>query len=141
MPAVKINAAIVPRQGEMVFAFGSPGGLRNSVTMGVISAVARQADASSAMVYIQTDAPINPGNSGGPLVDADGNLVGINTFILDGVRRKRGLWALPFPRKPSPLHILNCSSSVTFTTRKLARRCKQSHRSSLPDCTFPGILA
>lgn len=91
MSALKINAALAPRQGEMVFAFGSPGGLRNSVTMGVISAVARQADASSPMVYIQTDAPINPGNSGGPLVDADGNLVGINTFILSESGGNEGL--------------------------------------------------
>jgi serine protease Do len=96
MPAVKIDAAIAPRQGQMVFAFGSPGGLRNSVTMGVVSAVARQADPSSAMVYIQTDAPINPGNSGGPLVDADGNLVGINTFILTESGGNEGLgFAIP----------------------------------------------
>src|SRR5215471_16676002 len=51
------------RQGETVFAFGSPQGLRNTVTHGVISAVARQIDPDSPMVYIQTDAPINPGNS------------------------------------------------------------------------------
>ncbi|HXN64967.1 MAG TPA: trypsin-like peptidase domain-containing protein [Candidatus Acidoferrales bacterium] len=96
MPAIKIDASIAPRQGEMVFAFGSPGGLRNSVTMGVVSAVARQADPSSAMVYIQTDAPINPGNSGGPLVDADGNLIGINTFILTESGGNEGLgFAIP----------------------------------------------
>jgi len=70
------------RQGQMVFAFGSPEGLGNSVTMGVISSVARQPDPDHPMIYIQTDAPINPGNSGGPLVDIDGKLVGINTFIL-----------------------------------------------------------
>jgi serine protease Do len=50
--------------------------------MGVISSVARQPDPERPMVYIQTDAPINPGNSGGPLVDIEGRLVGINTFIL-----------------------------------------------------------
>jgi serine protease Do len=70
------------RQGQMVFAFGSPEGLGNSVTMGVISSVARQPDPDRPMIYIQTDAPINPGNSGGPLVDIDGRLVGVNTFIL-----------------------------------------------------------
>ena len=89
---LKINAKGLPalpmakysnlRQGEMVLAFGSPGGLQNSVTMGVVSAVGRQPDPDSPMVYIQTDAPINPGNSGGPLVDVDGEWVGINTFIL-----------------------------------------------------------
>src|SRR5207302_4431054 len=66
-------------QGEMVFAFGSPEGLRNSVTMGVVSAVARQTDPDSPMVYIQTDAAINPGNSGRPLVNANGAVVGVNT--------------------------------------------------------------
>ena len=54
-------------------AFGNPRGLDNSVSMGVVSSVARQIEPDSSMVYIQTDAPINPGNSGGPLVDADGD--------------------------------------------------------------------
>ena len=78
------------RQGELVFAFGSPEGLRNSVTMGVVSSVARQPDPDSPTIYIQTDAPINPGNSGGPLVNVDGELVGLNTFILYRVGRKSG---------------------------------------------------
>jgi serine protease Do len=70
------------RQGQLVLAFGSPFGLENSVTMGVVSSVARQLKPDDPMVYIQTDAPINPGNSGGPLVDADGRLAGINTAML-----------------------------------------------------------
>jgi serine protease Do len=69
-------------QGQLVFAFGSPLGFESSVTMGVVSAVARQVEADAPMVYIQTDAAINPGNSGGPLVDAAGAIVGINTFIV-----------------------------------------------------------
>ncbi len=69
------------RQGELVLAFGSQECLENTVTTGIISAVARQALPDSPLVYIQTDAPINPGNSGGPLVDVDGNVVGLNTFI------------------------------------------------------------
>jgi len=68
-------------KGQVVLAFGSPEGLENSVTFGVISSVLRQPDPDDPMVYIQTDAAINPGNSGGPLVDVDGNVVGINTFI------------------------------------------------------------
>jgi serine protease Do len=84
------------RQGELVFAFGSPEGLRNSVTMGVVSAVARQPDADHPMVYIQTDAPINHGNSGGPLVNVSGELVGINTFILTESGGSQGLgFAIP----------------------------------------------
>ncbi len=69
------------REGQLVFAFGSPLGLDNSVTMGIVSAKARQVKPDDPMVYIQTDAAINPGNSGGPLVDGDGKVVGINTFI------------------------------------------------------------
>ncbi|HKF26331.1 MAG TPA: trypsin-like peptidase domain-containing protein [Candidatus Acidoferrum sp.] len=84
------------RQGETVFAFGSPQGLRNTVTHGVISAVARQIDPDSPMVYIQTDAPINPGNSGGPLVNASGEVVGVNTFILSQSGGNEGLgFAIP----------------------------------------------
>jgi len=67
--------------GQMVFAFGSPLGLTNSVSMGVVSSVARQLAPESPMIYIQTDASINPGNSGGPLVNMKGELVGINTLI------------------------------------------------------------
>jgi serine protease Do len=82
LPAVSLRSAVPVRQGELVFALGSPEGLRNSVTMGVVSSVARQIDADDPMVYIQTDAALNPGNSGGPLVDVDGNVVGINTLKL-----------------------------------------------------------
>ena len=96
LPALSIRGAVQPRQGEMVFAFGSPEGLRNSVTMGVVSAVARQPDPDSPLVYVQTDTPINPGNSGGPLVNADGDLVGINTFILSSSGGNQGLgFAIP----------------------------------------------
>jgi serine protease Do len=84
------------RQGEIVFAFGNPSGLPNSVTMGVISAVARQTDPDDPRVYIQTDAPINPGNSGGPLVNVDGELVGLNTFVLSESGGNQGLgFAIP----------------------------------------------
>lgn len=69
------------QKGQVVLAFGSPEGLENSVTLGLVSSVLRQPDPDSAMVYIQTDAAINPGNSGGPLVDVDGNVLGIDTFI------------------------------------------------------------
>lgn len=84
------------RQGELVFAFGSPQGLRNSLTMGVVSAVARQIDPDNPMVYVQTDAPINHGNSGGPLVNVNGQLVGINTFFLSSSGGSEGLgFAIP----------------------------------------------
>jgi serine protease Do len=84
------------RQGELVFAFGSPDGLLNSVTMGIVSSIARQPDPDGPRIYIQTDAPINPGNSGGPLVNVDGELVGLNTFILTESGGSQGLgFAIP----------------------------------------------
>ena len=96
LPTLSIGKPALPRQGEMVFAFGSPEGLRNTVTMGVVSAVARQPDPDSPLVYVQTDTPINPGNSGGPLVNADGDLVGINTFIFSTSGGNQGLgFAIP----------------------------------------------
>jgi serine protease Do len=83
-------------QGQLVFAFGSPFGLESTVTMGVVSSVARQVEADAPMVYIQTDAAINPGNSGGPLVDAAGRVVGINTFILSKSGGSEGVgFAIP----------------------------------------------
>ncbi len=96
LPALPLADYDRLRQGELVFAFGSPEGLRNSVSMGVVSAVARQPDADHAMIYIQTDAPINHGNSGGPLVNVNGEVVGINTFILSESGGSEGLgFAIP----------------------------------------------
>jgi serine protease Do len=79
------------RQGQLVMAFGSPLGLDNSASLGVVSAVARQLAPESPMIYIQTDAPINPGNSGGPLVDTDGRVVGINTLKFEQGGGSEGL--------------------------------------------------
>jgi serine protease Do len=77
--------------GQLVLAFGSPMGLNSTVTLGVISAIARQLEPDDAMIYLQTDAPINPGNSGGPLVNVDGKVVGINTLILSQSGGNEGL--------------------------------------------------
>lgn len=96
LPSVHFRTEVRVRQGEVVLAIGSPDGLRNSVSMGVISSVARQLDPENPMVYIQTDAAINQGNSGGPLVDVDGNVVGINTLILSKGGGSEGLgFAIP----------------------------------------------
>lgn len=81
LPTLRLADSDELRQGQLVLAFGSPLGLANTVTMGVVSSVARQLERDSPMIYIQTDASINPGNSGGPLVDAAGDVVGINTLI------------------------------------------------------------
>jgi serine protease Do len=96
LPALPLATYTQVRQGEMVFAFGSPNGLRNSLTHGLVSAVARQVNPDSPQIFIQTDAPINPGNSGGPLVNIRGEVVGVNTFILSQSGGNEGLgFAIP----------------------------------------------
>src|SRR5271170_1629537 len=96
LPAMAFADYTQLKKGQLVLAFGSPEGLENSVSMGVVSAVARQADPDVPSVYIQTDAPINPGNSGCPLVNTNGDLVGINTFILTESGGSQGLgFAIP----------------------------------------------
>ena len=97
LAVIKVNATNLPsiawgdstalKPGQTVLAFGSPFGyFQFSVTRGIVSALDRpnpySNDARKPGAYIQTDAAINPGNSGGPLVDARGELVGINTFII-----------------------------------------------------------
>jgi serine protease Do len=81
LPALELADSEGVAQGQVVLAFGSPLGLDNSLSVGVVSAVARQLKPEAPMIYIQTDAAINPGNSGGPLVDLDARVVGINTLI------------------------------------------------------------
>jgi serine protease Do len=130
LPALPLANYLNLRQGETVFAFGSPEGLRNSVTMGIVSAVARQLDPDSFLFYIQTDASINPGNSGGPLVNVNGELVGINTMILSQFGGNEGLgFAIPsgvvavgYPklRKFGHLHRAQIGSSVQTITPTLA---------------------
>ena len=118
LPALPVASYRNLRQGELVFAFGSPEGLRNTVTMGVISAVARQTDLDSPMVYVQTDAPINPGNSGGPLVNVNGEVVGVNTFILSQSGGNEGLgFAIP--------------SSVVNVAYKQLRQFGHLHRTEI----------
>jgi len=82
LPALAFGDSEALHQGQVVLAFGSPLGLENSASLGVVSAVARQLKPDDPMIYVQTDASINPGNSGGPLVDAAGRMVGLNTMIL-----------------------------------------------------------
>jgi serine protease Do len=81
LPPLQFGDSDALRSGQIVLAFGSPLGLESSVSMGVVSAVARQLTPDDPMIYIQTDATINPGNSGGALVDTAGRLVGVNTLI------------------------------------------------------------
>jgi serine protease Do len=74
-----------PRVGEMVFAFGHPWGQRNTVTRGIVSAlVTAQNRHGDRLPIVRSDAPLAPGNSGGPLVNARGEVVGINAMIVGG---------------------------------------------------------
>ena len=79
LPAVKIGDVSRLRVGEWVMAIGSPFGLENSVTAGIVSA--KQRDTGEYLPFIQTDVAINPGNSGGPLINMRGEVVGINSQI------------------------------------------------------------
>jgi serine protease Do len=134
LPAIRLSDYNKLKQGDVVFAFGSPEGLQNSVTMGVVSSVARQLDSNSPVVFVQSDAPINPGNSGGPLVNVDGELIGINTFILSQGGGNEGLgFAIPstvvacaFPqlRKYGHLHRGDAGIGVQAITPVLAEGLK-----------------
>jgi len=79
LPAVKVGDVSKLRVGEWVMAIGSPFGLENSVTAGIVSAKMR--DTGDYLPFIQTDVAINPGNSGGPLINMRGEVVGINSQI------------------------------------------------------------
>lgn len=81
LPALRFAKADSVHVGQIALAFGSPLGLENTMTLGVISALHRQLNLSSPVSYLQTDASINPGNSGGPLVDIQGEVIGMNTMI------------------------------------------------------------
>ena len=79
LPAVKVGDVSRLKVGEWVMAIGSPFGLENSVTAGIVSA--KQRDTGEFLPFIQTDVAINPGNSGGPLINLRGEVVGINSQI------------------------------------------------------------
>jgi serine protease Do len=77
--------SVSPRVGEMAFAFGHPWGQRNTVTRGIVSAlVSAQNRRGDKLPVIRSDAPLAPGNSGGPLVNASGEVIGINAMIVGG---------------------------------------------------------
>src|SRR6202012_3924431 len=98
LPAIPLPELFHVRLGQTVIAIGSPQALDHTITKGIVSAVGRQPELDRPMVYVQTDAPINPGNSGGPLIDRDGNLIGINTFIYTSGGGSEGLgFAIPEP--------------------------------------------
>lgn len=79
LPTIALADYAELRQGQVVIAIGNPAGMKNTVSMGIVSSVARQISEDKPMVFIQTDAAISPGSSGGALVDTSGRLVGITS--------------------------------------------------------------
>jgi serine protease Do len=87
LPSVPLGDSTQLHPGQLVLAFGNPYGFRFTVTRGIVSALNRpnpETDRRKPGEFIQTDAAINPGNSGGPLVNAHGEVIGINTFLISG---------------------------------------------------------
>ena len=96
LPVLPLASREALEVGDLVLAIGNPFGVGQTVTNGIISALARTEVGSGVSQYIQTDAAVNPGNSGGPLVDMSGNIIGINTFIVSRSGSSAGVgFAIP----------------------------------------------
>jgi serine protease Do len=96
LPTVKMGDAKSLKPGEWVVAIGSPFGLENSVTAGVVSATGRALPDSGYVPFIQTDVAVNPGNSGGPLFNMAGEVIGINSQIFSRTGAYQGVsFAIP----------------------------------------------
>ncbi len=97
LPTIAIDDVTNPQVGDLVLAIGNPFGVGQTVTNGIVSALARsQVGVNEFDSFIQTDASINPGNSGGPLVDLNGDLIGVNTAIVSSSGASAGVgFAIP----------------------------------------------
>ncbi|HEX6792748.1 MAG TPA: Do family serine endopeptidase [Casimicrobiaceae bacterium] len=93
LPALDLSHPAPVKQGEWVIAIGSPFGFENSVTAGIVSGVHRALPGGQMTPFIQTDVAVNPGNSGGPLLNAAGQVVGVNSQIYS---RSGGFMGLSF---------------------------------------------
>jgi len=121
------------KPGDVVLAIGSPFGLGNTVSMGIVSATHRNDLGISAFEnYIQTDAAINPGNSGGPLINADGNMIGINNVIYTRSGGSQGIgFAIPINLAKDIMSELINSGHITrgwlgISVRKLTDELRAS---------------
>ena len=98
LPTATLGDSDLIEQGDWVLALGSPFGLQQTLTAGIVSATGRELPGSPFDRFIQTDASINPGNSGGPLVNLRGEVIGVNTAIMtsSGMRGNEGIgFAIP----------------------------------------------
>ena len=129
---VRSGEAAAPRQGQLVLAFGSPLGLAQSASLGLVSALDRQLSPEDPRAYIQTDASMNPGNSGGPLVDLEGRLLGVNTMILSQSGGSEGLgFAIP---------LAVARRSIACAARRTAA-CRAPNSGLQPRSLTPELIA
>ena len=111
LPAVRLGSSDKLQVGEWVTAIGSPFGLEQTVTAGIVSAKGRVIGSGPYDDFIQTDASINPGNSGGPLINMNGEVVGINTAIIAG---GQGIgFAIPIDLANNVIEQLKANGEVT----------------------------
>src|SRR6195256_6868292 len=115
LPAIPFGSSDALRVGDVVLAIGNPFGVGQTVTGGIVSALGRTGLGINTFEnFIQTDAAINPGNSGGALIDAGGNLVGINTAIFSRSGGSMGIgFAIPVSTAKMVLEQIVKSGSVT----------------------------
>jgi len=114
LPVAPLGDSDRLKVGEWIVAMGSPFGLENTVTAGIVSAKSRQIGAGPYDDFIQTDASINPGNSGGPLINMQGEVVGINTAIVSRTGGNIGIgFAIPINLAKELLPELKSKSKVT----------------------------
>src|SRR6267378_3563230 len=115
LPAITFGSSESLRVGDVVLAIGSPFGFSQSVTSGIVSALGRTGLGINTFEnFIQTDAAINPGNSGGALIDAAGNLIGINTAIFSPSGGSMGIgFAIPVSTAKMVLEQIVKSGGVT----------------------------
>lgn len=112
LPAVTIGDSTKVRVGEWVVAIGSPFGLENTVTAGIVSAKGR--DTGDYLPFIQTDVPVNPGNSGGPLINMQGEVIGINSQIYSRTGGFMGIsFAIPIDEAMRVAEQLKTNGKVT----------------------------
>ena len=115
LPAITFGSSDTLRVGDIVLAIGNPFGFGQTVTAGIVSALGRSGLGINVFEnFIQTDAPINPGNSGGALVDANGNLIGVNTAIFSRSGGSMGIgFATPVSQAKMVLEQIIKSGNVT----------------------------
>ncbi len=124
-PAIEFGNSDELQVGDVVLAIGNPFGVGQTVTHGIVSALARtQVGITDYQFFIQTDAAINPGNSGGALVDLAGRLVGINTAIFS---RSGGSQGIGFAIPANMVQVVVASAQER-------RHARSSGRGSAPSC-------